>query len=121
MFLVILAGFCLAAFQLHPAFGFLITGILSLAQIRTAGAINQARAMGLPIRPSVVIRTFVVSILVAATILGLSLIPGLCLMPAFNMPQMHAPPEFGLSSLVGVLFSAFVAIPIAILLRRCLW
>jgi hypothetical protein len=73
------------------------------------------------VRPVTVIHVFLASLVIASTILAVSILPGLCLLPMFDMPRMHQSRELGLSTVVGLIVSAIVAIPIIILLKRRLW
>ena len=118
---VALVSLCLAAFCLHPSFGFFLAGVIGMAGVRTAGSVRRARDAGELVGPARAAGHFLTSVALASVILVVSLTPALCLLPMINAPRMHEPPRFDGRTVLGIIVIALLAIPVATLMRRRFW
>jgi hypothetical protein len=116
------AGVCYVAIRAHPSLGALVAGITGLALIRTFEAIDRFGLKGTTLRPTDVVRSFLVSTFIAGTILLAALLPSFCLFAVINAPRTgHLTPRVRAEDLVGIVIAALVGLPIASLMRRRLW
>ena len=118
---VAVAGVSLAAFRIHPALGVFVAGVSSLALVRVFGAVERRKAESQQTGSAELVRTSIVSLLIALVILVASCVPGFFIFPLTNATRMHETPRVTAVGLVGIGISGLLGIPIASFLRRRPW